>query len=228
MTAICRSGRTAASVAEVETFARVPPGIYVSDVVASPRQRQHRLRGLNNWQRGDFKPYLLKRRIVAARSRRSPATCRTGIRCGRSSRTTSTAACCSPAPSSGCSSRLTAVSAGSSFAAACRRRRCATWTCSGARTIWCSARSAAASTCWMTTVRCARHTQALRQEAALFPLRHAYQFPTLGQYRGSDGNWSSPNPPYGAVLTYHVREVMPPGTSLAIRISDPSGAWYGT
>ena len=26
--------------------------------------------------------------------------------------------------------------------------------------------------------------ESLRQEAALFPLRHAYQFPTLGQYRG--------------------------------------------
>ena len=70
--------------------------------------------------------------------------------------------------------------------------------------------------------------EALRQEAALFPLRHAYQFPALEHHRGSDGNWSSPNPPDGAVLTYHVRETMPPGTSLAIRMSDPRGAWCGT
>jgi hypothetical protein len=52
--------------------------------------------------------------------------------------------------------------------------------------------------------------ESLRQDAALFPLRHAYQFPTLGQYRATDGNWASPNPPYGAVLTYNVGKE-PPG-----------------
>jgi hypothetical protein len=65
--------------------------------------------------------------------------------------------------------------------------------------------------------------ETMAQEAALLPLRHAYQFQTLTQYRGSDGNWSAPNPPSGAVFTYHVRAAVPDGTTLAIHISDPSG-----
>jgi hypothetical protein len=46
--------------------------------------------------------------------------------------------------------------------------------------------------------------QALASEAELFPLRRAYQFETLGQQRAAWGNESTPNPPYGAILTYHV------------------------
>ncbi len=65
--------------------------------------------------------------------------------------------------------------------------------------------------------------EAMSQEAALFPLRHAYQFSTLSQYRGSQTNWTAANPPYGAVFTYHVLDAMPPNTALQIHISDPSG-----
>ena len=46
--------------------------------------------------------------------------------------------------------------------------------------------------------------QALASEAELFPLRRAWQFETLGQQRAAWGNESTPNPPYGAILTYHV------------------------
>ncbi len=44
----------------VETFPGVPPGTYVTDVVASPRDANVVFVALNNWQRGDYKPYLLK------------------------------------------------------------------------------------------------------------------------------------------------------------------------
>ena len=58
--------------------------------------------------------------IAAGPGRTSPATCRTGTTCGRSSRITSTATCCSPAPSSACSSASTAAAVGAADAAACR------------------------------------------------------------------------------------------------------------
>ena len=44
----------------VETFPGVPNGSYVTDVFASPRDVNVVFVTLNNWQRGDFKPYLLK------------------------------------------------------------------------------------------------------------------------------------------------------------------------
>ena len=64
---------------------------------------------------------------------------------------------------------------------------------------------------------------ALNEEARLFPLRHAYQYPQLGQIRAVQSDWTAPNPPYGAILTYHVRDAMPAGTSLAISIRDNDG-----
>jgi hypothetical protein len=66
-------------------------------------------------------------------------------------------------------------------------------------------------------------TAALNEEARLFPLRHAYQFNTLNQQGAVESNWNVDNPPYGAILTYHVRDSYPDGTSLAIRITDPGG-----
>jgi len=44
----------------VDSFPSVPEGTYVTDVFASPRNADLVFVALNNWQRGDFKPYLLK------------------------------------------------------------------------------------------------------------------------------------------------------------------------
>jgi photosystem II stability/assembly factor-like uncharacterized protein len=44
----------------VEDFPGVPQWTYVSDVFASPRDANVVFVALNNWQRGDFKPYLLR------------------------------------------------------------------------------------------------------------------------------------------------------------------------
>jgi hypothetical protein len=65
--------------------------------------------------------------------------------------------------------------------------------------------------------------QALEQEAQLLPLRHAYQFPTRNQLRAVQSDWRTPNPPYGAILTYHLRDAAPSGTQWAVAISDASG-----
>src|SRR5690606_27786421 len=65
--------------------------------------------------------------------------------------------------------------------------------------------------------------QALGEAAQLFPLRHAYQFTTRGQVRAVQSDWTAPNPPYGAILTYHLRDAAPAGTTWAIQIADAGG-----
>jgi photosystem II stability/assembly factor-like uncharacterized protein len=65
--------------------------------------------------------------------------------------------------------------------------------------------------------------QSLAQEAQLLPLRHAYQFTMRNQIRAVESDWTAPNPPYGAILTYHLREAAPAGTQWAIQINDSLG-----
>jgi len=71
---------------------------------------------------------------------------------------------------------------------------------------------------------------ALAEEARLFPLRHAYQFTPWGLAQagsaglaGLGGNYTTPNPPNGAVFTYHVRETLAEGTDLVLTISSAQG-----
>jgi photosystem II stability/assembly factor-like uncharacterized protein len=45
---------------KVDSFPNVPQYTYVSDVFASPRDAGTVFVALNNWQRGDYKPYLVK------------------------------------------------------------------------------------------------------------------------------------------------------------------------
>ena len=93
-----------------------------------------------NTKNGDFKPYLYKstnRGGIVDVDRRRPAGQRPGAR--RSPKITSIPTCCSPAPSSACSSPSTAARSGCACAATCRRSRCATWRSRSARTISCSA-----------------------------------------------------------------------------------------
>jgi len=65
--------------------------------------------------------------------------------------------------------------------------------------------------------------QSLSQEAQLLPLRHAYQYPIRNQVRPVQSDWVAPNPPYGAILTYHVRDAAAAGTQWAIAITDSTG-----
>ena len=45
---------------KIEQFPGVPQWTYVSDVFASPRHADTVFVTLNNWQRGDYKPYIVK------------------------------------------------------------------------------------------------------------------------------------------------------------------------
>lgn len=64
--------------------------------------------------------------------------------------------------------------------------------------------------------------EALSRDSMLFPLRAAYQFPVRG-YVGDAGTYTSENPPYGALFTYHVGRATGAGT-LPLVISDASGS----
>jgi hypothetical protein len=65
--------------------------------------------------------------------------------------------------------------------------------------------------------------QALTEEARLFPLRDAYTYGELTHYGAAWGNESTPNPPYGAVFTYNVGQAPPDGAKLVLSIVDDGG-----
>lgn len=64
---------------------------------------------------------------------------------------------------------------------------------------------------------------ALALDAQLFPLRDAWLFEELGQVRAAWGNETTPNPPFGALLTYHLRSQMAAGDTLVLTVSDSAG-----
>jgi hypothetical protein len=72
--------------------------------------------------------------------------------------------------------------------------------------------------------------QALSEDAHLFALRDAYLFNPTGQQPAGAagigamaGNWTAPNPPFGAVLTFSLRQDPPGDAKLVMTISDESG-----
>jgi photosystem II stability/assembly factor-like uncharacterized protein len=65
--------------------------------------------------------------------------------------------------------------------------------------------------------------QALTEEARLFPLRDAYQYNELGQVRAAWGDPVTPNPPYGAVFTYSIGKAPAADAKLVLTISDDTG-----
>jgi photosystem II stability/assembly factor-like uncharacterized protein len=65
--------------------------------------------------------------------------------------------------------------------------------------------------------------QALSAEARLFPLRDAYMFDVLAQQQAAWGNETNPNPPYGAVFTYSLGALPAAGIGAALSITDQTG-----
>jgi len=72
---------------------------------------------------------------------------------------------------------------------------------------------------------------AMTEEARLFPLRHAYSFQPGGSANAGaagvgalSGNWTTPNPPVGAWITYSVKQEYPADTKLLLTITNNSGA----
>ncbi len=72
--------------------------------------------------------------------------------------------------------------------------------------------------------------QALAEDAKLFPLRDAVFFNQTGLAPAGTaglgplaGNWTAPNPPFGAVFTYAVGKDLPADAKLVLTITDESG-----
>jgi hypothetical protein len=66
--------------------------------------------------------------------------------------------------------------------------------------------------------------ETLAQEGAMLPLRRAYLYRELGYVRAAQGNFATPNPPFGAALTYYLREDLPKDAAkVVLTVSDASG-----
>jgi photosystem II stability/assembly factor-like uncharacterized protein len=65
--------------------------------------------------------------------------------------------------------------------------------------------------------------QVLTEEAHLFPLRDAYMFDELVQPRAAWGNMTTPNPSYGAIFTYSFGQGSAGDAKLVLEISDDAG-----
>ena len=72
--------------------------------------------------------------------------------------------------------------------------------------------------------------QTLSEDARLYPLRDAYTFSQTGLAPAGtagigamSGNWTAPNPPYGAVFTYSVAGTFTADEKLVLTIADDSG-----
>jgi photosystem II stability/assembly factor-like uncharacterized protein len=67
-------------------------------------------------------------------------------------------------------------------------------------------------------------TDTLSQEGTLFSVgRKARAYDEIGYYRAQGDNVASPNPPMGALLTYYVRDDAPAGGKYVLTVADSSG-----
>jgi len=67
------------------------------------------------------------------------------------------------------------------------------------------------------------NARTLAEEARLFSLRDTYSFQTIGEGQASEPTWTAPNPPTGAVFTYHIKQDMPVDAKLVLTITDDTG-----
>jgi photosystem II stability/assembly factor-like uncharacterized protein len=65
--------------------------------------------------------------------------------------------------------------------------------------------------------------QLLAEEGALLPVGEAWLFNEIGYSRAVFGNSSSPNPPFGALITYHLKANAPAGTQIVLQVKDATG-----
>jgi photosystem II stability/assembly factor-like uncharacterized protein len=62
--------------------------------------------------------------------------------------------------------------------------------------------------------------ETLAADGAMLPLRKAYSYRELGYVRAVQGNFATPNPPMGAALTYYLRESLPKDAKITLTVSD--------
>jgi photosystem II stability/assembly factor-like uncharacterized protein len=216
---------------KVEQFPGVPPWTYISDVCASPRDVNTVFVALNNWQRGDYQPYLVKssdrgrtwtsiagdlpdRHDVWAivQDHGNPDLLFAGTEFGL----------------------FTTIDGGHRWIAlkgglpptqvrdlTIQKRENDLVIATFGRGFYVLDD--------YTPLR-EMSAQALDEAVHLFTLRDAYLFSPLGQQPAGAagigpmaGNWTAPNPPYGAVFTFNMKENVPNDAKLVMTISDDAG-----
>jgi hypothetical protein len=209
---------------KIEAFAGVPEHTYVTDVYASPLDSNTVFVTLNNYLRGDFKPYVMK------------STDR--------GRTWTSVSGDLPARSGAWSIVQDDVNgnllfAGMEFGVYFTVDGGAHWTqlaagipTSQARDLIIQRREndlvvgtfgrGAFILDDYTALRDVS-TVSLAEEARLYPLRDAYLFDTLGQVEAAWGDPATPNPPYGALVTYSVGQAPSGDARLVLTITDEAG-----
>jgi hypothetical protein len=209
---------------KVEAFPGVPQHTYVTDVYPSPRDVNTILVTLNNYQRGDFKPYVMKStdrgRTWASISGNLPERSGAwsivqdhingnllfaGLEFGVSFTTDG-------------GTNWTALSGGIPTTQA---RDLEIQKREGDLVVGSFGRGAYV----LDDYGALRDVsaQALAQDAALFRLRDTYQFNERGQVRAAWGDPSTPNPSYGAIFTYHVGKALAGDVKLVLNITDAAG-----
>ncbi|MBL0937864.1 MAG: glycosyl hydrolase [Gemmatimonadaceae bacterium] len=215
----------------IDTFPGVPKFTYVSDVLASPRDANTVFVALNNWHRGDYAPYIVK------------STDR--------GRTWTNVSANLPAKHNVWSvaqdhvngdllfvgtefGLFVTVDGGASYTAlkggmpvtqvrdiAIQKRESDLVMGTFGRGFYVLDDYSALRELSNTT---------LAEDARLLPLRHAYSFTPGGVApagaAGSlaiSGNFSTPNPPVGAWITYHVKAGLAADTKLVLTIADTDG-----
>ncbi len=208
----------------VERFPGVPEGTYVTDVFASPRDVNLVFVALNNWQRGDFKPYLLKSTD--------------------SGRTFTSIAGDLPDRQDVFAVVQDHVNgdllfAGTEFGLFFTVDGGQHWVRlrGGLPTIQVRDLDVQERENDLVLGTFGRSfyvlddysplrevsAAALEEEARLFPLRDAYLYNVLGQQQAVESNWTAPNPPYGAVFTYHMSQAPPADAKLVLTITNLDG-----
>jgi hypothetical protein len=207
---------------KVEQLGNVAAGVYITDVFASPRDVDVVFVALNNWQRGDYKPYLLK-----STDRGRTFTSIAGDLPDRFDVWSVVQDHVNP----------NLLFAGTEWGLFVTVDGGAHWTQMKAGLPVIQVRDLAIQKRENDLVLGTfgrgfyvlddysplreMTPQTLANEAALYPLRNPYVYNELGYPRASWGNETTPNPPFGAVLTYSVAKNF--SGTLNVTITDDAG-----
>ena len=208
----------------VEDFPGVPKWTYVSDVFASPRDANVVFVALNNWQTGDYKPYLVRSddRGRTFKSIVGDLPARRDIYSVIQDHV-----------------NPNLIFAGTEFGLYVTVDGGTHWVQLKGNAPPFQVRDMAVQKQWDDLVlgtfgrgfwvlddySALREMtpQALSDDARLYPLRDAVTYALKGEAQASEPTWVAPNPPQGAVFTYSVGKALPSDTKLALVVTDDSG-----
>ena len=209
---------------KVEDFPGVPKWTYVSDIFASPRDANVVFVAFNNWQRGDYKPYLLRsddrgktfKPIASNLPEKHDvwAVIQDHI-------------------------NGNLLFAGTEFGVYASVDAGAHWTQLMGNAPTFQVRDMAVQKresdlvlgtfgrgFWIlddySPLR-EMTPETLAAQATLYPVRDTYEFSPIGELQASEPTWVAANPPTGAVLTYSVGSALPQDTKLVLTVTDDTG-----